>query len=270
MSPQVRFLVAAASLALLVPAAAVAKKAKTRVKAKVDLAADAALVVDVDTSLIDVCNQWPCLLDVNLLKAEEITVAGADGPVVVHAFAGKDKTGTALRYVVSTDGSWELRYTPEKTEDDEEAEGEAGADQGKGKDADPQIEPETGTPPEGPDRIADVPTQSAEGTATATTSSDEGDAEAGDDDDSANWEDKPVKTDEEWVTEWWEGQVGKDSIVIATGTLAGDGPLKTLTIDAANLPTSSFQLAVNGYWGARVGEHVVGSPAKTGVVQINR
>lgn len=268
MSPQVRFLAAAASIALLVPAVAVAKKGKTRVKAKVELAADAPLVVDVDTALLDPCDRWPCMLDINLLKAEEITVAGADGPVVVHAFGGKDKTGTALRYVVSAAGAWELRYTPEKTEDEAEAEGEEAKDQGKGRDADPQIEPETGPPPDGPDRIATIPTQSAQDEGEAAASSDEG--SAGDDDDSANWEDKPIKTRDEWATEWWQEQVGKDSVVIATGTLAGDGALKTLTIDAATLPTNSFQVSVNGFWGAKISEHVVGSAGKTGVIQIDR
>jgi hypothetical protein len=267
MSPRTRLLAAVAAAALLVPAAAVATKGKTKVKAKVPLAADAPLVVDVDVELSKTCEQWPCLLDIVLLKAETITVAGDEGDVAVHAFAGPDKTGVAMRYVIRHDGSWELRHQPEAAEEEGDEGGEEKDDQGKGKDADPQIEPDAAPPPD-TERLG-LAVNAAEDSG-GEAAGDEAADEAGDDDDSANWEEKPIKTRDEWATEWWEKQAGEKTVVIKTGTLAGEGASRTLTIDAALLPTNTFQVATNGYYGAQIGEDLVGSGGKTGVIQIER
>lgn len=99
------------------------------------------------------------------------------------------------------------------------------------------------------------------------------DDSAGDDDDSAvDFMQKPILTRQEWADKELDGLIleADERTEIASGQLADKGESFELTIDKAWLPAKSFRVGVNGYWGARIGDVVIGSGKRTGVVEVQR
>lgn len=100
---------------------------------------------------------------------------------------------------------------------------------------------------------------------------DDDDSAAADDDDSADsWMAKPLLTWQERLDKAKEKAMKGYTIEKHRGTLTVEGEASWLILPPDLLPADDFDLAVNGYWGAKFGDVVIGSGPKTGLVVVER
>jgi hypothetical protein len=98
---------------------------------------------------------------------------------------------------------------------------------------------------------------------------DDDDSASGDDDDSADtWMELPLLSVEERRVKAYESAKKEFTIEKQRGKLTADG--KYLVVPGDLLPTESFDLEANGFWGARLGELEIGTGTKTGLVHVKR
>ena len=86
-----------------------------------------------------------------------------------------------------------------------------------------------------------------------------------------SWKEKPVLSVEQRRARQFDRKVrGKFCVEKASGTVAGEGNERTLSLASDVLPESSFVVYANGHFGVYAGEVQIGTPTKTGYAKYHR